>query len=101
MPRTRPLRRPGPLGHVGPRGQSSRQIVERQPQGFGFLSAGTYREIAKEIRFYVQTSAGAGVTAQVAYGTALRLCPEQFGRSVERSSGVLADLLDVSLREGA
>jgi hypothetical protein len=60
-------------------------------RGFGFMSAGD-REIAKELNFYVQTSATASVPAEVAYGTALRIFPAQFGLSVEPASGLLGEL---------
>lgn len=60
--------------------------------GFGFLSTGAAPAITKEIRFYVQTSARAGVQAVVAYGAALRMFPGQFGLGVETFDGPLGQL---------
>ncbi|MFL6089407.1 MAG: hypothetical protein ACJ71Z_04615 [Aeromicrobium sp.] len=61
-------------------------------KGFGFLSTGAAPEITKEIRFYVQTSARAGVWPLVAYGAALRIFPEQFDLIVTEFHDVLGTL---------
>lgn len=61
-------------------------------EGFGFLSTGSRPDITKEIRFYIQTSANANVSALVAYGTALSIFPEKYDLTVHESIGTLGQL---------